>query len=102
MDNKNVSTIGIGEGIDYLEKEFIAKLDENVDEIMATYGSLESQGILSSANINNITEGIKSRVNTLQSNFDTLAQSLKNGMFQSSDEIMAHRSEIENQMNQGA
>ena len=55
MDNKNVSTIGIGEGIDYLEKEFIKKLDENVNEIMATYSSLESQGILSSANINNIT-----------------------------------------------
>ncbi len=101
MDNKNVSTIGIGEGIDYLEKQFIGPLDEQTTEILNSYSALQSQGILSSANIDSITAGIKSRIDLLQSNFNELAANLKNNMFQSSEAISAHRSQIESQMNEG-
>lgn len=101
MDNRNVSTIGIGEGIDYIQQQFIAPLNEDVDEVISTYTQMQSQGSLSSANIDSIAQGIKSRITMLEDNFNTLAQNLKNNMFQSQEQIEAHRRDIENQMNQG-
>lgn len=99
--NKNVSTLSIADGIDYLQSQFIATLDDQVSEAITAYTSIQSQGILSSANIDSITEEIKGRVTTLQSNFDSLSQRLKSGMFQSQEEIEAHRNAIESQLQQG-
>ncbi len=101
MDNKNVSTLGIAEGIDYLEKEFIAVLDKNTEEAVDTYTKMQSSGALSSANIDSITNEIKGKVLKLQSDFDELSQRLKQGMFQSQEEIERHRNEIENQLGNG-
>ena len=100
-ENKNVSTLGISEGIDYLEKEFIAVLDDNAGEAIDTYTKVQSSGALSSANIDSITNEIKGKVSKLQSDFDELSQRLKQGMFQSQEEIERHRNEIENQLSNG-
>ncbi len=101
MDNRNVSTQGIEEGINYLEKEFIGNLDDNVTSIIDSYSSLQQQGILSSQNIDDLTIGIKKRITQLQTNFTALADRLKRGMVESSETIAANRAEIENQMTEG-
>ena len=100
MDNKVVSTIGIEEGINYLEKEFIAKLDDNVEEILQSYSSLKEQGILSSANIDTISSEIRGRIQGLQNEFDQVAQQLRTNMAQSSESIAASRSSMENTLSQ--
>ena len=99
MDNKNVSTIGIGEGIDYLEKEFIGKLDENVNQILASYMSLGA-GTLSSANIDQLVSEIRGKITELQNSFDSLASQLRTNMTQSSEAIATSRSNIENTLDQ--
>lgn len=100
-ESKVVSTIGIDEGIDYLSREFIAKLDDNVNTIIEQYSSLSMNGTLSSENIDGLVAGIKAKVNELQNSFDQLAQTLKTNMIQSSETIAANRSNIENTLNQG-
>ncbi len=99
MNNKNVSAIGIEEGINYLDKEFIAKLDENVDEILKSYSSFTEQGILSSANVDMLISEIKSKITTLQNDYDQLAQQIRTSMSQSSETITMNRSNIENTLN---
>lgn len=101
MDNRNVSTIGIGEGIDYLGREFIAKLDEQTEQAIQAYTSLQAQGILSSATIDGITNEIKAKVSQLQNNFDTLAMQLKKDMGVSQENITMERTAIENELGQG-
>ncbi len=101
MDNKNVSTLSIADGIDYLSTQFIAKLDDQTQEAVDTYTKMQSSGALSSANIDAITLEIKAKVTKLQNDFDDLSNKLKQGMFQSQEEIESHRSEIENQLSQG-
>ena len=100
-DNKNVSTLGIADGIEYLKNEFIAKLDEQTEEAINTYTQMQSQGTLSSANIDSITGEIKAKVTKLQNDFDDLANKLKQGMFLSQEEIESHRRDIENQLSNG-
>ena len=56
---------------------------------------MQSSGALSSANIDSITNEIKGKVAKLQSDFDELSQRLKQGMFQSQEEIERNRNEIE-------
>lgn len=99
-NSKVVSTIGIEEGIDYLSSQFIAKLDDNVNEIVEQYSSLSANGTLSSENIDNLVAGIKAEVNKLQNNFDELSQKLKANMSQSSETITSQRTDIENTLNQ--
>ena len=101
MDNKNVSTQGIEEGINYLEREFIGKLDEQIADIINSYDTLKAQGILSSENIDNLTAGIKAKIDKLQTDFTALADRLKKGMLESSETITANRTEIENEMTEG-
>lgn len=101
LDNRNVSTQGIEDGVNYLEREFISKLDDEVSEIINTYSNLQSQGILSSQNIDSLTTGIKGKITELQTNFSALADRLKHGMIESSEQIQASRTEIENQMTEG-
>ena len=100
-DIKNVSTMGIADGIEYLKTQFIAKLDEQTEEAINTYTQIQAQGTLSSANIDSITGEIKTKVTNLQNDFDDLANKLKQGMFQSQEEIERHRSDIENQLSNG-
>lgn len=100
-DIKNVSTLGIADGIDYLQSNFINKLDENVQEAVNAYKNLQSQEILSSANIDSITSEIQAKVTQLQNDFDELGSNLKQGMFQSQEAIESHRSELENQLSNG-
>ena len=100
VDSKVVSTIGIEEGIDYLSSQFIAKLDDNVTEIINQYSSLSANGTLSSENIDSLVAGIKAEVSKLQNNFDALSQKLKTNMSQSSETIATQRSNIENTLNQ--
>ena len=100
-NSKVVSTIGIEEGIDYLSSQFIAKLDDNVNEIVEQYSSLSANGTLSSENIDNLVTGIKAEINKLQNNFDELSQKLKTNMAQSSETIATQRADIENTLNQG-
>ena len=100
-DIKNVSTMGIADGIEYLKTEFIAKLDEQTEEAINTYTQIQAQGTLSIANIDSITGEIKTKVTNLQNDFDDLANKLKQGMFQSQEEIERHRSDIENQLSNG-
>ena len=100
-DIKNVSTMGIADGIEYLKTEFIAKLDEQTEEAINTYTQIQAQCTLSSANIDSITGEIKTKVTNLQNDFDDLANKLKQGMFQSQEEIERHRSDIENQLSNG-
>lgn len=99
MDNKNVSTISINEGIDYIEKELIAKLDDNVSQILASYQSLGT-GTLSSANIDEIVTEIRGKINELQESFDSLSQKIRTEMSQSSENIVTSRTNIENTMSQ--
>ena len=101
MDNRNVSTQGIIEGIDYLEKQFIANLDTQVEEIISTYANMQSQGTLSSADIDNISAGIRAKISSLQNDFGMLASNLKNSMGESSETIAAERSAMEDQLNSG-
>ena len=68
-ESKVVSTIGIDEGIDYLSREFIAKLDDNVNTIIEQYSSLSMNGTLSSENIDGLVAGIKAKVNELQNSY---------------------------------
>lgn len=96
MDNKNVSTISIQEGIDFLENQFIAKLDDNVQKIIDSYSKFSQQGILSSANIDDSIKEIKFKIRDLQHEFDQLAQKIKVSMSQSSENITTSRSNIEN------
>ena len=98
MDSTVVSTIGIQEGIDYIRTQFIAKLDDNVDEIINKYSAMSTGGVLSSANIDQIALEIKAKITQLQNNFDNLAADLTRAMSQSSEEVATSRSTIENDM----
>lgn len=100
-ENKIVSTLAIEDGIDYLEREVIAKLDEGADDAIKTVKDVQESGALSSANIDSITDEIRGKLLSLQSDFDELSQRLKQGMFQSQEEIERHRNEIENQLSNG-
>lgn len=100
-DNKNVSTQAIADGIENLKKEFIATLDEQTEEAINTYTQMQSQGILSSANIDSITSEIKAKVTELQNDFDDLANKLKQSMLQSQEGIESQRHDIENQLSNG-
>lgn len=98
---KTVSTLGIADGIDYLSKNFIGNLDEQATTAIDTYKKLKNEEILSSANIDNITEEIQTRISSLQKDFDDLSNRLKQGMFQSQEEIENHRQNLENKLSQG-
>ena len=83
-----------------MKKSLLQLLDDNAGEAIDTYTKVQASGALSSANIDSITNEIKGKVSKLQSDFDELSQRLKQGMFQSQEEIERHRSEIENQLQQ--
>ena len=95
-DSNVVSVIGIEEGINYIKTQFIAKLDDNVDEIINKYTAMTTGGVLSSANIDQIALEIKAKITQLQNNFDTLSAELTKAMAQSSEEVSTSTSTIEN------
>ena len=100
-ETMNVSTIGIGEGIDYLRQNFISQLDVKTSEIVNNYKTLTSSGGLSSANIDSIVEGIKGRINKIEQDFDALAADLAKQMGQSQETVAAERSSTEDTLNRG-
>lgn len=91
---KVVSAIGIEEGINYLQSQFIAQLDENVNEVIEQYKSLQA-GALSSQNIDVLVAGINSQVTKLQSDFDDLASKIKTSMSQSTEAVTQGQANIE-------
>ena len=91
---KVVSAIGIEEGINYLQSQFIAQLDENVNEVIEQYKSLQA-GALSSQNIDGLVAGINSQVTKLQSDFDDLASKIKTSMSQSTEAVTQGQANIE-------
>ena len=98
MNNKQVSVQSINESIDYLDKEFIAKLDENVSGVLQSYSEFKEKGILSSANIDELVIEIKAKITKLQKDFDDLAMNIKKTMTQSSEDIIIQSSNIEKTM----
>ena len=81
---KSVSAISIEDGINYLQSKFISQLDENVNDVVEQYKSLQS-GALTSQNIDTLVAGINNQIIKLQADFDELAGKLKTSMSQSSE-----------------
>lgn len=98
--DKNVSTEAIAEGIEYLKTEVIGNLDSNVENAIASYKNIQANA-LSSATVDQITNEIQAKVRNLQTEFNELADKLKQGMLQSQEEIVNHRNALENQLSNG-
>lgn len=98
--DRNVSTEAIQNGIEYLKIEFIGNLDSNVEDAIASYKSIQ-ENALSSATVDQITNEIQAKVRNLQTEFNELADKLKQGMFLSQEEIVNHRNALENQLSNG-
>lgn len=98
--DRNVSTEAIAEGIEQLKTEFIGNLDSNVEDAIASYKSIQ-ENALSSATVDQITNEIQAKVRNLQTEFNELADKLKQGMFQSQEEIVNHRTALERQLSNG-
>ncbi len=95
MNNKTVSVKSIQVSIDYLEKDLIAKLDENINEVVNTYKNLQEKEILSSANIDKLVLEIRAKITKLQNDFTELATDIKKTMVQSTEDITIQNSNIE-------
>ena len=98
--DKNVSTEAIAEGIEYLKTEVIGNLDSNVENAIASYKNIQANA-LSSATVDQITNEIQAKVRNLQTEFNELADKLKQGMLQSQEEIVNYRNALENQLSNG-
>ena len=99
-DFKNVSTVNIEEGINYLKNQFIGNLDECVNEIVNQYSGL-FRGVLSSNNIDALVGGIKTEINKLQSSFDEIAAKYVTTMSTSAETIAQSTSNIESTLSRG-
>ena len=98
--DKNVSTEAIAEGIEYLKTEDIGNLDSHIENAIASYKNIQANA-LSSATVDQITNEIQAKVRNLQTEFNELADKLKQGMLQSQEEIVNHRNALENQLSNG-
>lgn len=79
MDNKTISIQAILDGIDYLDVNFMAKLDEEIDHVLEVYNNLKSGG-MSSSSIDVILDEIKLKVTSLQSSYQEVCDSIKKEM----------------------
>ena len=95
MDNKTVSTVAINEAIDYINTQFMAKLDDDTAKILDQFNDLKAKEILTSANIDSLVSEIKGKINALQSSFDRVAATIKQNMAASEEAIAANRSAVE-------
>ena len=95
MDNKTVSTVAINEAIDYMNSQFMSKLDDNTVKILEQFNDLKSKEILTSANIDSLVAEIKGKINALQNSFDNVAATIRQNMAASEESIAANRSAVE-------
>lgn len=95
MDNKTVSTVAINEAIDYMNTQFMSKLDDDTTKILEQFNDLKAKEVLTSANIDSLVADIKGRINSLQSSFDNVAATIRQNMAASEEAIAANRSAVE-------
>lgn len=79
MDSKTVSTQAILDGVDYLNVNFMAKLDEEVGRALEVYNNLKNGG-MSSASIDVILNEIQSKVTSLQAGYQEVCDTIKKEM----------------------
>lgn len=87
MDNMNISVTGIEEGINYIEKEVIEKLHDEMEKVKETYSNFISNGTLSSSEVDELLQGVIKKTDSLQMKFEEVATKIKTAMTQSSEGI---------------
>ena len=95
MDNKTVSTVAINEAVDYINSQFMSKLDDDTAKILEQFNDLKAKEILTSANIDSLVAEIKGKINGLQNSFDNVAATIRQNMAASEEAIAANRSAVE-------
>lgn len=87
MDNMNISVTGIEEGINYIEKEVIERLHDEMEKVKETYSNFISNGTLSSSEVDELLQGVIKKTDSLQMKFEEVATKIKTTMTQSSEGI---------------
>lgn len=101
MDNKTVSTIAINEAIDYMGSKFMARVDQNANEVVSHFKELTSRGILTSAEIDQIFTELESKIHNLKESFDATSSKLRSIANESRAMIEKQRSEAQNTLRNG-
>lgn len=97
----NVSNIAIAQMVDSLDTEFMNQMREEAQKIVGIYNSIKGQGILSSAEIDEIINGITSRVNHLENAFSQISAKIKTRLNDSDEAIRIQRQSTQSTLNNG-
>lgn len=100
MDNKEASVTAILEGVDYLKTQFDNHMTEETEQVNQAYDSLKAGG-LTSANIDEIFMEIKTKINNLKQEFETVETNIRNDLTTSAETIDTSTKNIVDTLNQG-
>ena len=100
MDRKEASVTAILEGVDYLKTQFNNHMTDETNQVNEAYDSLRSGG-LTSQRIDEIFGEIKTRINNLKQEFDTVETNIRNDLTTSAETIDTADKNILDTLNQG-
>lgn len=100
MDRKEASVTAILEGVDYLKTQFNNRMTDETNQVNEAYDSLRTGG-LTSQKIDEIFREIKTRINNLKQEFDTVETNIRNDLTTSAETIDTADKNILDTLNQG-
>ena len=100
MDRKEASVTAILEGVDYLKTQFNNHMTDETNQVNEAYDSLRAGG-LTSRRIDEIFGEIKTRINNLKQEFDTVETNIRNDLTTSAETIDTADKNILDTLNQG-
>ena len=100
MDRKEASVTAILEGVDYLKTQFNNHMTDETNQVNEAYDSLKTGG-LTSQRIDEIFGEIKTRINNLKQEFDTVETNIRNDLTTSAETIDTADKNILDTLNQG-
>ena len=100
MDRKEASVTAILEGVDYLKTQFNNHMTDETNQVNEAYDSLRA-GCLTSQRIDEIFGEIKTRINNLKQEFDTVETNIRNDLTTSAETIDTADKNILDTLNQG-